>query len=180
MSDLPKPLQRLEDDVYPATTGIMFVLLVNSVVLFIHMIYPTFVTATILGLGILIVFLLTKHILEQCIDIVEGYKERVEQVSVVEQEQPVNQPTIRVGDFDVPEPSKVRPIDGQFFWVPREDGSVNKFKWNIVEFDGVLGYEGSLKQFWDEVFFNSGLIHFDEESAKIHAKALKKQRKSMK
>jgi hypothetical protein len=69
--------------------------------------------------------------------------------------------TIRIGEYDVPEPLRDEPEDGEVYWVV--DFSSTDTVSDIYTWSG---------DFIDRFWFNGGLIHTTEEAAQLHAKAL--------
>lgn len=69
--------------------------------------------------------------------------------------------TIRIGEYDVPEPLREAPEVGTNYWfvsILKEPPTVDSCEWDGAEFDYLL--------------FERGMIHLTEEAAKIHAEAL--------
>lgn len=67
--------------------------------------------------------------------------------------------TIRIGEYDVPEPMRVAPAGGVGYWMP------------------LLGQNGPRSYAWrgdelDQWFLTAGLVHATREAADTHAKAL--------
>ena len=68
--------------------------------------------------------------------------------------------TIRIGEYDVPEPVRERLEDDKEYWGvdPTAEELAWKYKWNNA--------------FFCNLMFRRGLIHLTKEAAVIHAKAL--------
>ena len=68
--------------------------------------------------------------------------------------------TIRIGEYDVPEPVREPLEDGKEYWITNFslEELAYSFKWYGVKFDNRL--------------LKNGLIHLTKEAAAIHAKAL--------
>lgn len=68
--------------------------------------------------------------------------------------------TIRIGEFDVPEPLRVAPTVGSLYWSIHfgNDAGIGSFKWNGDRFD-----QNVLIQ---------GVAHLKREDAEAHTKAL--------
>lgn len=68
--------------------------------------------------------------------------------------------TIRIGEYDVPEPLRQAPVHGTEYWYPRfsHSGYCSKGWWRAEDFDFRL--------------LNGGMVHLTEEDAHIHAEAL--------
>ena len=69
--------------------------------------------------------------------------------------------TIRIGEYDVPEPLREEPENGEVYWVvdfASTDTVSDSYTWS--------------GDFIDRFWFNGGLIHTTEEAAQLHAKAL--------
>lgn len=69
--------------------------------------------------------------------------------------------TIRIGEYDVPEPLREAPEMGANYWFPsilKEPPTVDSCEWDGAEFDYLL--------------LERSMIHLTEEAAKIHAEAL--------
>ena len=69
--------------------------------------------------------------------------------------------TIRIGKYDVPEPLREEPENGEVYWVV-DFGSTDTVSYSHT-------WSGD---FIDRFWFNGGLIHTTEEAAQLHAKAL--------
>lgn len=68
--------------------------------------------------------------------------------------------TIRIGEFDVPEPLRVEPNVGSYYRVP---SLISR-----VMFDGYHWSGDS----YDKLWLRDGLIHLSEEAAVLHARAI--------
>ncbi|PHM70377.1 hypothetical protein [Xenorhabdus sp. KJ12.1] len=68
--------------------------------------------------------------------------------------------TIKIGEYDVPEPLRCEPEIGQPYFLVRIDliQGAREYRWDGDD--------------WDMMVLKSGLIHLDRESAELHAKAL--------
>ena len=68
--------------------------------------------------------------------------------------------TIRIGEYDVPEPCRVKPKDGTDYFVPDLDfpEAPDEYIWNGDD--------------WDSDRFERGLVHLTSGAAELHAKAL--------
>ena len=68
--------------------------------------------------------------------------------------------TIRIGEYDVPEPLRVKPnIKDTYYFVSfREEGNVHSYPWYNYHLDNEL--------------LSKGVVHLTREAAELHAKAL--------
>ena len=68
--------------------------------------------------------------------------------------------TIRIGEYDVPEPLQVKPnIKDTYYFVSfREEGNVHSYPWYDYHLDNEL--------------LSKGVVHLTREAAELHAKAL--------
>ena len=67
--------------------------------------------------------------------------------------------TVKIGDFEVPEPCRVAPEVGQRFWAVNPFSGPQSFLWD--------GYKG------DHYALDSGFVHLTEEAARQHYEAIK-------
>lgn len=68
--------------------------------------------------------------------------------------------TIRIGEYDVPEPLRVAPKIGTYFYFPSL-GSEKQY--DEINYDGCS---------YDKRILSSGMMHLTREAAELHAKAL--------
>ena len=68
--------------------------------------------------------------------------------------------TIRIGNYDVPEPLRVAPAEHTTYYIPL---ITNDTYYDINNFDGAK---------WDLVMLRQGMMHLTREAAELHAKAL--------
>ena len=66
--------------------------------------------------------------------------------------------TIRIGEYDVPEPMREAPEVGASFWSFNLAGEVGEFFWERSYSNGIA--------------FTNGMIHSTKEAAELHYKAL--------
>ena len=67
--------------------------------------------------------------------------------------------TLKIGNYEVPEPCKVAPELGEEFWTVNPFAGPQRFIWD--------GYKG------DQYALNSGFVHLTEEAARQHYEAIK-------
>lgn len=72
----------------------------------------------------------------------------------------VKQPTIRIGELDVPEPLRVAPTKNTEYWIAKAANASLTYQSEWVNDNS------------DILWLNRGLVHLSEEAAVAHAKAL--------
>ncbi|PHM22975.1 hypothetical protein [Xenorhabdus ehlersii] len=77
-------------------------------------------------------------------------------------------PTIKIGEYDVPEPEREAPKVGTMYWIP----NIGYIKTEPCKytFNYEWGEENCL--IYEMAHLENGLVHLKRESAELHAKAL--------
>jgi hypothetical protein len=73
--------------------------------------------------------------------------------------------TIRIGEFDVPEPLRVAPVVGTRYWMPRLDG----LDFHLTTSDDLWKDDNSALH---DCRLGAGIVHLTREAAELHALAL--------